>query len=555
MTDTTGLVIHGNDHKNILGIFVKTDQDGDRSIYNVIDAGGGDDILRGEYDPKISKAYGSQLFGEDGNDEIMDSRGNDTLSGGAGDDLITSAYGQDVIDGGKGEDTFKAVGKVLASDGLAITGIEKLYVANSTKIGDLDLTQFAWVGGIGTLTFEHQANIHDVNFSAHASLVGTAFDDQFDVSNALAHVSIAGGGGDDVMIGSKLADHLDGEAGNDTLTGGIANDTVLGGNGDDVLNGGDGNDYVFDNNGSNTLHGGAGNDRLTATDGNNRLFGDDGDDIITLSQGDVADGGTGNDKFILGFETGHRDWSIVGGAGDDAVYAGGNTSGLAVDGVEQLYLRSAVTIDPALLDSFEGVHMAGGKVITFSHGGDFTWKRVKDEPSAFDVVKLNGSKAADHIDLSASKGLWNVDAGGGNDTVILGTASDSPTLSVNTVDGGAGNDTLTGGGSHDSLIGGDGNDVLIAGHNLVNTLIGGKGKDTFVFTEMRSQSSIADFTVIGPSHDVMDLSAVKSVHGFDDLINNHVAQYDGYIVVWFGNNDVILSGLTADDLNASDFHF
>lgn len=558
MTDITGLVVQGNNHKNRLSVEVGESSGGDRLIYNVIDAGGGSDTLWGDYNGKItiSKVYGAQLFGEDGNDDITDSVGNDTLSGGAGDDLITYEYGKDVIDGGDGEDTLKAVGKVLASDGLAITGIEKLYIANNAKIGDLDLTQFDSIVSLSILSFKRPATIDDVNFAgSHIDLVGTAFDDHFDVSNTATRFTISGGGGDDVMVGSQRGDYLSGQAGNDTLTGGSANDSITGGAGDDIVNGAGGNDYLFDNHGSNTIHGGEGNDRLVVTEaGHDRFYGDDGNDVITLGAGKgTAEGGAGDDSFVENFYGVHGRWSLNGGTGEDRLYASGDVaSDSKINSVEQLYLQGTLTIDPKLLDSFAGVHDAAGHEINFSHGGDFTWKKVKDDLSS--TATLHGSVATDHIDLSASNGLWFVDASNGNDTVILGKHLDSGFPEYNTALGGSGDDWLMGGASDDLLSGGSGDDVLI-GTAGTDGMDGGEGKDTFVFTEIRGQTGIDDFTAKGPSHDVIDLSAVKSVRNFSDLMVHHTVQYDGYLVVWFGHNNIFLEGITVKDLNASDFQF
>ncbi|MDB9514002.1 calcium-binding protein [Kamptonema animale CS-326] len=64
--------------------------------------------------------------------------------------------------------------------------------------------------------------------------------------------------GDDKVIGTDLADTLNGLGGNDLINGVGGNDTLIGGDGNDILNGDSGND---------SLIGGAGNDNLTGGDG------------------------------------------------------------------------------------------------------------------------------------------------------------------------------------------------------------------------------------------------------------------------------------------------
>ena len=52
----------------------------------------------------------------------------------------------------------------------------------------------------------------------------------------------------DTIIGSDLANQLDGGLGNDTIDGGDGNDTLIGGGGNDLLTGGKGDDYFIGSN-------------------------------------------------------------------------------------------------------------------------------------------------------------------------------------------------------------------------------------------------------------------------------------------------------------------
>jgi len=65
--------------------------------------------------------------------------------------------------------------------------------------------------------------------------------------------NILGGYGNDTIVGSNVANELDGGAGNDQLSGGLGNDRLIGGLGNDTLTGGTGAD---------TLVGGQGSDNL-----------------------------------------------------------------------------------------------------------------------------------------------------------------------------------------------------------------------------------------------------------------------------------------------------
>ncbi len=69
-----------------------------------------------------------------------------------------------------------------------------------------------------------------------------------------------GTSGNDLMLGSNLADTIDGSGGQDCILGGGNNDTLRGSGGDDVLLGGPGDDYLSGGAGTDVCYGGPGND-------------------------------------------------------------------------------------------------------------------------------------------------------------------------------------------------------------------------------------------------------------------------------------------------------
>jgi len=82
---------------------------------------------------------------------------------------------------------------------------------------------------------------------------------------------------------------------------------------------------------------------------------------------------------------------------------------------------------------------------------------------------------------AAAIGSFEVNANGGNDSVVVGKTVPVPV----TLRGGPGDDRLMGGGGNDKLLGGAGNDVLvgragndwIAGSSGDDKLVGGSGDD------------------------------------------------------------------------------
>ena len=89
--------------------------------------------------------------------------------------------------------------------------------------------------------------------------------------------------GNDLIIGTAIADKVEGKAGADTIWG-------RGGN--DLLKGDGGNDR---------LYGEAGDDKLEGDAGADRLYGGDGNDLIDGGTGnDLLSGGLGADVFEFG---------------------------------------------------------------------------------------------------------------------------------------------------------------------------------------------------------------------------------------------------------------
>ena len=82
---------------------------------------------------------------------------------------------------------------------------------------------------------------------------------------------VAGGDGNDTLLGSSGDDRMDGEAGNDRVFGGRGFDLLRGGGGNDDIRGDDGDDTLIGERGNDVLDGGFGSDELDGGDGRNRL--------------------------------------------------------------------------------------------------------------------------------------------------------------------------------------------------------------------------------------------------------------------------------------------
>lgn len=204
---------------------------------------------------------------------------------------------------------------------------------------------------------------------------------------------IAGGDGDDNLLGSMCADDIDGGAGDDNIDaragddvvhGGAGNDHVVAGDGDDVIHAGPGDDIVFGGDGNDVIYGGDGDDRLFGDAGDDILYGEDGDDLLSGGDGsDVLFGGDGDDVL----HDGDGEDVVVGGAGDDYLVA-------ALDGAD---------------DTFVG-----------GDGDDTLDYSAATRDLTIDL--LNSVATGDEIGTDTIAGFETVLGGTGNDHFILGHA-------------------------------------------------------------------------------------------------------------------------------------
>jgi len=121
--------------------------------------------------------------------------------------------------------------------------------------------------------------------------------DLIDLAKSPVGATVDAGDGNDVVLGTALADVVTAGKGNDYVFAGAGNDSLVGGDGNDVLLAAAGNDTVTGGAGNDLISGGAGNDSLHGDAGNDLLLGDAGDDQLFGDAGnDRIFGGAGNDK-------------------------------------------------------------------------------------------------------------------------------------------------------------------------------------------------------------------------------------------------------------------
>ncbi len=217
-----------------------------------------------------------------------------------------------------------------------------------------------------------------------------------------------------------------------------------------------GDDIVLGGPGSNDISGGAGDDTLLGSAGEDTLSGDDGNDVLNGGAGiDTVDGGAGNDIILYG--NGEGSDVISGGEGSDTLRIVEGAFG--ADDEVTVALTGGVITSVNGSASISGVeaaelHLNGGlDTLAYQTGQNVSVNLLSGAATGFSFIR----------------GVENVVAGGGNDT-LLGNGA------ANTLNGGDGHDDVRGGFGNDALLGGAGNDQLY-GEQGDDVLTGGAGND------------------------------------------------------------------------------
>ena len=486
---------------------------------DVIDAGGGDDRVRGlgSDDAIIGGGGNDRIFGEGGNDIIIGEAGNDRLFGNDGDDILYGGDDNDRLIGGAGNDLLNG------GDG------------NDGLIGDDGDDILLGEAGIDFL----------VGGAGDDVLYGDDGDD-----------NISGGDDNDTIFGGNDNDSIDGGAGDDAIDGGSGDDLIYGASGDDVIDGEDGDDQIW---------GGDDNDTINGMNDDDTIYGDDGDDILNGDAGnDTIVGGSGADTI-----NGGADADILHGHGLDgmaiAAILSANPNVVYSEQTGSFYMYVAGSFNYATASSNAVATALGGVsghllTITSAIENSFVasiisgnaWHSASDSAVNTQWVWESGAEAGLHFSTNGTavnNGYENWDSGqpqnnAEHNALIYtnGTWHDWPDTSthgyvvewegglfsddnaIDTIDGGVGddwiygwggNDVLSGGNDNDTIFGGDGNDDIDGGDGT-DVLFGNDGNDTI------SGQGGNDLIYGG--------------EGNDTLSGN-------------GNNDIIYGGNGDDDIN------
>ena len=263
-----------------------------------------------------------------------------------------------------------------------------------------------------------------------------------------------------------------------------------------TIAGGDGNDNLIGGSGAETLLGGVGNDSIDGNGGNDLALLGAGDDTFVWDPGDGSD-------------------TIEGQAGTDTMrFNGANVDervALSANGNRLQFLRDPgrVTMDTAGVERVDFNALGGADTVSVNdlRGTDVTSVNLDLAGSLggntgdgqADSVSVNGSNGNDAVTAAGSNGAASIaglaatvnitNAEPANDALAINTLDGDDTIDATglaasaiklTLDGGAGNDRLAGGAGAETLLGGDGNDT-IDGNGGNDTALMGAGEDTFVW--------------------------------------------------------------------------
>jgi Ca2+-binding RTX toxin-like protein len=353
----------------------------------------------------------------------------------------------------------------------ALGGADNIVVGDlsGTDVTDIDMDLRGPNGG-----GDGQADTITVNATQGADVFGVTGDaggitvfglaagvDIFHQEVANDRLVLNGLGGDDVIDATSLeADGIQ-----LTMNGGLGADLFLGSEGDDLINGGDGDDIALM---------GAGDDAFVWNPGDDddTLEGQAGFDTLDFNGANVAENITisangGRATFFRDIANVTMDLNDVEEISFDALGGAGNITVNDLSGTDV----TKVSIN---------LGAAGG-------GGDGQADTIFiNATNADDVVIVAGDNGVSVFGLAAQVDIFNFEAA--NDRIVInGLAGDdvieASGLAVGaiqlTADSGDGNDVLIGGAGNDSLLGGAGDDVLIGGPGI-DILDGGLGDNILI---------------------------------------------------------------------------
>ena len=572
-------------------------------VINTLDATGGTDVVNlsglttnsgvSFTSININGGGGTQnVTGSGFAETISTGISNDAINAGAGDDTLIGGDGADSMDGGDGSDTINVTGALSTSLSFGVAGTNYSLIN-----GSLPTSAGATYQGIETFKGNNFAingtnngsDIFDLSGFSSATGVGaintfnaTGGTDYVNVSTADAGVTINGGGGTQIVVGSSFADTISTGSGNDSINAGAGNDTITGGDGADSMDGGDGDD-TFNiaglQVGGDTIIGGTGNDTIrntgagalsissfgpsgsgtTATyssietlDGNNQAINGSNatNEVVNLSLiGQVL-----NVTGVSMADGADTVWTAASHSGQVTVYDGGNGTDTINLVLTPLQLGAFSVGDIGSLNTY--VAAPTGKTLAPS-GGTINIASLQFKAQNFESATANVLDDGqvynitdclipiNNVVVMTTASYTDV---AGKSSLIVGTAANNTIQAGDGQDlvfGLAGNDSITGGADEDCLFGGAGDDTFFANLSEAefDNLQGGSGTDTLQRTTTGGQGNLVLNQFLATNGiERVNLDAGGQNRGIDGNANGNVLDFSATTFLSNGVN-----GLGGDD--------
>jgi Ca2+-binding RTX toxin-like protein len=460
-----------------------------------IDAGAGNDQIFGSQGADVVLAGDGNdfVFGDNGNDVAFLGAGDDLFQWNPGD-------GNDTVEGQDGTDTMLFFGANIAENiNIFANGGRVLFtrdVANVVMdLNDVERIDFQALGGadnivVGDLSGTDVTNVNidlrgpngggdgaadtvTVNGTQGADVIGVAGDaggvtvfglqaavNMFFQEQANDRLTINGLGGDDVIDASSLeADGIQ-----LTLNGGLGADVLIGSEGDDLIVGGDGNDFALM---------GAGDDTFVWNPGDDN---------------DTVEGQAGFDTLLFNGANVSENIDISANGGRATFFRDVASVAMDLNDVESIDVHALGGADTVTVNDMSGTDVTNVNIDLAAAGGGGDGQAdtiIINATNGDDVIQIFGDgNGITIVGLAATVNILNFDAndrivinGLGGDDVI--TAEGLAAVIQLTADGGDGADVLIGSDGNDVLLGGAGDDVLIGGGG-VDVLDGGPGDNIVI---------------------------------------------------------------------------
>ena len=553
LAEITDVIITGGEYSDKLTIDFSTPFSVPNGILFSDDFSGDNDTLKVTGKSNVWNITGNNEGNVD-DTGIVDFLGIENLTGGSDADTFVLTAGGSVdglIDGGEGVDSLEAADtnntwEITALDAGALNeqiyeNIENLIGGDAQDIfvlGDGAGVTGLIDGGGGVNTLDYSAYTTDINVDLEA---GTASN----IGGVSNIQNVTGGAGSDSLTGDGESNVLAGGAGNDILTGGLSADILDGGEGTDTVT--ESRDADFSLTVTNLTVGLEGTDSLSGIEQANLTGGASANIFNASAFTGLATliGEEGDDTFYAGLVNA----TFQGGGGSDTLVGDDKSNDWDITGVDNGLLNESI---------FEGIENLIGGVVSdsFVLAAGAMMTGLVDGRAGNDILKGgNGSNFwvvnalnAGMVNGRSFEGIEKIEGGSQDDTFVIAGGS------VDTVDGGAGNDALRGPTDNATwnITGPDSGNVENVEFSGIENLVGAAGnEDTFVFADGGSLSGLIEGGDAGFDTLVVNYSTVDTLVYDATGPDSGTITADGNSIAFVGLEPVTVTGTKALIVNVN----